>query len=208
MSYNYKKKLEQLKVFHKSMIKLGVGLGTFEHSFNGVNSDVIFDTKNSEWKLVFIKHITGDILEIYIRNGYLFAIEGNEEYKKLITYFGISGKRGEFHIGEFTQHLNKQIPDEYVLSDRKRKVMFTYFRPDEECTGIYPIGLKNWEKIHAENPSLPKEKYHRSKKNLEMTKEYYPEIYKATKDYDITIIYASKPGNNTTDIVNVKITGI
>ena len=205
MSYNYKGKLAQLKIFHTSMVKLGVRLGTFEHSFNGVDSDVIFDTKGSKWKLVFIKRITGDVLEIYIRTGYLFVIDGDEEYKRFIDYFGISGKKGEFHIGEFVQRLNKQIPEEYILTNSTRKVMFTYYRPDEKSTGIYPIGLKNWEIIHVQNPNLPKEKYHRSEKNLEMTKEYYPHIYKATKNHDITIIYGSKPSNCTHDIISGKI---
>ena len=204
MPFNYKGKLEQLKTFHKSMLKLGVTIGTFEHTFNGVCSDVIFDTKSNEWKFIFIKRINGNVLEIFIRNGYLFTIDGNEEYKKFINYFEISGKKGEFHISKFVQQLNMQIPHQYDLTDSARKVVFTYYKPDKNCKGFYPIGLKNWEIIHAENPNLPKDKYHRSAKNLEMTKEYYPEIYKSTKDYDITILYGEKPNTKTQAIISGK----
>lgn len=44
---------------------------------------------------------------------------------------------------------------------------------------------------------LPKDKYHRTNKNLLKTRQLYPAIYLATKDMDITIIYGRIPGEKT-----------
>lgn len=64
----------------------------------------------------------------------------------------------------------------------KRKVVINYDKLDSESDGIYPIGVTNWEVAHAKNPSLPKDKYHRTSKNLLKTKELYPAIFQETKD--------------------------
>lgn len=50
------------------------------------------------------------------------------------------------------------------------------------------------------NPSLPKDKYHRTTKNLAKTKELYTEIYQAIMHMDITIIYGNNPGEKTEEI--------
>lgn len=55
-------------------------------------------------------------------------------------------------------------------------------RIDTDSDGIFPIGIKNWEIVHAKNPMLPKDKYHRTNKNLSKTRQLYPAIYSATKD--------------------------
>lgn len=75
-----------------------------------------------------------------------------------------------------------------------------YDRIDADSDGIFPIGIKNWEVVHANNPMLPKDKYHRTNKNLLKTGQLYPEIYLATKDMDITIIYGKTPGEKTEEI--------
>ena len=53
-----------------------------------------------------------------------------------------------------------------------------------DSDGVFPIGIKNWEIVHAKNPMLPKDKYHRTNKNLSKTRQLYPAIYSATKDMD------------------------
>ena len=68
---------------------------------------------------------------------------------------------------------------------------------DNTSEGIYPIGITNWEVVHAKNPQLLENTYHRSTKNLNKTKELYPKIYEATKNMDITIIYETEANDNT-----------
>ena len=56
MGFSYSGKIEKLSKFYKSMCKLNIQIGTFEHSYNKVTSDVIFDTRDIEqWNLLFIK---------------------------------------------------------------------------------------------------------------------------------------------------------
>jgi putative transposase len=56
MGFYYSGNIEKLKTFYLSMRKINVQIGTFEYTYNGIVSDVIFDTRDSElWKLVFIK---------------------------------------------------------------------------------------------------------------------------------------------------------
>ncbi|MFZ5969629.1 MAG: DUF6037 family protein, partial [Bacillota bacterium] len=121
-------------------------------------------------------------------------------YNQFKEYFGIGSEKGEFSIKDFVSHLSGQVPLKYCISDEKRKTILRYDRLDNEGDGIYPIGLTNWEVVHVKNPKLPNDKYHRTAKNLAKTKELYPEIYKATKDLDITIIYGVEPNEKTGDI--------
>lgn len=89
MGFSYSGKIEKLSKFYKSMCKLNIQIGTFEHSYNKVTSDVIFDTRDIEqWNLLFIKRGTGETLSIPLNKGYLFTIEGNEKYSEFIMYFG------------------------------------------------------------------------------------------------------------------------
>ncbi|MFJ7727519.1 DUF6037 family protein [Neobacillus sp. NPDC097160] len=181
-------------------------IGTFEHTYNNVISDAIFDTRDSEgWHLTFIKRASGDVLRIPIKKGYRFSITGIKEYDALIKYFGIGNGKGQFSIRDFVNHLDNQIPAQYRLSDNKRTTILKYNKLDNESDGIYPIGIKNWEVIHAKNPKLPEDKYHRTSKNLLKTKELYPDIYNATKDMDLTIMYGIDPGENTEKIKSGKI---
>ena len=107
MEYSYHGTINRLREFYTSMRALNVGIGTFEHGYNGVNSDVIFDTRNSlEWKLIFIKRIDGIVLIIPIQRGYIFTIEGSLAYKQFREYFGIGAVKGEFSIKDFVRHLN------------------------------------------------------------------------------------------------------
>lgn len=201
MGFSYSGKIEKLSEFYKSMCKLNIQIGTFEHSYNKVTSDVIFDTRDIEqWNLLFIKRGTGETLSIPLNKGYLFTIEGNEKYSEFIMYFGIESGKGKFSIKEFVSNLNIQVPKEYEISDSRRKIIIGYDRLDSDSDGIYPIGVTNWEVAHAKNPSLPKDKYHRTSKNLLKTKELYPDIYIATKEMDITIIYGVNPGDKTTEL--------
>lgn len=109
------------------MRDLNVSIGTFEHEYNGVESSVIFDTRNLEgWKLKFIKRIVGNVLEISGEPGYRFTIEGNEEYQKFREYFGIGGGKDVFSIRDFVEHLNHQIPTEYRITDEIRKTILRY----------------------------------------------------------------------------------
>lgn len=201
MGYSYSGVMKGLKEFYFSMRKLCVEIGNFEHEYNAVISDAIVDTRNSNgWKLIFIKRGGGDILEIKIQRGYRFAIEGSDAYDEFRKYFGIGGGKGSFSVKDFVNHLNGQIPLTYNLGDENRRAILHYDKLDKESDGIYPIGIKNWEVIHAKNPEMPLDKYHRTPKNLAKTKELYPEIYQSTKDMDITIIYGVEPGEKTRDI--------
>lgn len=75
MEYSYNGILEGLKPFYSLIWKLGVGIGTFEHNYNGVHSDVVFDIRNSNgWNLNFIKCGIGDVLVIPIELWYRFSI--------------------------------------------------------------------------------------------------------------------------------------
>lgn len=201
MEFSYSGKIEKLSEFYKSMRKLNIQIGTFEHSYNKVTSDVIFDTRDTEqWNLLFIKHDTGETLSIPLNKGYLFTIEGNKKYNEFIIYFGIESGKGKFSMKEFVSNLNIQVPNEYEISDSKRKVIIGYDKLDSDSDGIYPIGVTNWEVVHAKNPGLPKDKYHRTNKNLLKTKELYPNIYIATKEMDITIIYGVIPRDKTIEL--------
>lgn len=201
MEYSYSGVVGGLKEFYSSMRNINVEIGTFKHEYNTVLSDVIFDTRSSDgWKLIFIKRIDGNVLEIQIQRGYRFTIEGNMAYNQFREYFGIGSGKGEFSIKDFVRHLSEQVPLEYRISNEKRKTILRYDKLDNESDGIYPIGLTNWEVVHAKNPKLPNDKYHRTAKNLAKTKELYPEIYGATKNLDITIIYGVEPSEKTDDI--------
>ena len=82
MGFYYSGNIEKLKTFYLFMRKINVQIGTFEYTYNGIVSDVIFDTRDSElWKLVFIKRGHGDMLSIPIKKGYRFTIDGNEKYR-------------------------------------------------------------------------------------------------------------------------------
>jgi hypothetical protein len=205
MEYSYSGVVEGLKSLYSSMRRINVEIGTFEHGYNAILSDVIFDTRCSDgWKLIFIKRIDGSVLEIEIHRGYRFTIEGNIAYNQFREYFGIGGSKGVFSIKEFIGHLSVQVPSEYLISDEKRKSILRYDRLDNESDGIYPIGITNWEIVHAKNNKLPEDKYHRTSKNLAKTKELYPDIYEAIKNLDITIIYGTEPGEKTSKIKSKK----
>lgn len=183
------------------MQKISVQIGTFEYIYNEIVSDVIFDTRDSAlWELVFIKRKYGDILSIPVKKGYCFTIEGNEKYKEFIDYFNIRRGKGQFSIKTFINHLKSKIPTKYNLSDNVRERILEYDGIDVDNDGIFPIGIKNWDVVHANNPMLPKNKYHRSNNNLSKTRQLYPEIYLAIKDMDITIIYGKTCGENTEKI--------
>ena len=155
MGFFYSGSIEALKTFYLSMRKLNVQIGTFEYTYNGIVSDTIFDTRDFElWKLVFIKRGHGDTLSIPIKKGYCFTIEGNEKYKEFVDYFGIGRGKGQFSIKDFVNHLNNRIPTEYILSDNVRKTILKYDRIDTDSDGIFPIGITNWEVVHAKNPML------------------------------------------------------
>ena len=86
MGYSYSGTVNGLKEFYFSMRTLSVEIGTFEHEYNNVFSDTIFDTRNSDgWKLIFIKRIDGNVLEVKIQRGYRFTIEGSEPYWPMRT---------------------------------------------------------------------------------------------------------------------------
>lgn len=201
MVFSFSSKVEKISEFYKSMRQLSVQIGTFEHKYNDVTSDVIFDTRNEkQWNLLFIKRGTGETLSIPLNKGYRFTIQGNKKYNEFISYFGIGSGKGQFSIKEFVLNLNIQIPNEYKLSDNKRRTIINYDKLDFDSDGIYPIGVTNWEVAHAKNSNLPKDKYHRTNKNLLKTQELYPAIYQATKDMDITIIYGTSPGDKTQEL--------
>ena len=50
-------------------------------------------------------------------------------------------------------------------------------RIDTDSDGIFPIGIKNWEIVHAKNPMLPKDKYHRTNKNLSKTRQHIQVLF-------------------------------
>ncbi|HEM3555346.1 DUF6037 family protein [Streptococcus suis] len=200
MTFSYSKKIENLRELYRSMCGLGVEIGTFVHVYNGVESDVIFDTRT--WVLSFIKKGLGDTLTLSIQKGFRFTIEGDSEYRSFIAYFGISGGKGKFSIADFVDNFSNQVPTQYIITDNTRQTIISYDRLDSGSDGIYPIGIKNWDVIHAKNPNLPRDKYHRTKENLLKTKELYPNIYDIIKDKDITVLYGKKLGTETTCIIN------
>ncbi len=192
--------LSGLKGLYSSMKKLPVSIGTFDHVYNNVSSSVIFDTSDSArgWTVTFMKKGRGDVLRLPVAVGYRLEINGNETYRYFINYFNISGEKGSFHIKDFADNLNSQIPKSYSVTEESRSEILRY-KSDGE--GKYPIGIRNWHVYHALHPEVPKEKYHRSAENLSKTQNCYPDIYAATKDMDITIIYGKSPGKYTDAII-------
>lgn len=199
--FYYSKYIEELKSLISSMRGISVDIATFDHLYNGIDSMVIFDTRET-WKLIFIKRGYGNTLEIPVEKGYKFTIDGNANYKKFREYFHIGGAKGEFSINEFVSHFRSIIPERYVLNDEKRLNILRYDKIDYESEGIYPIKTINWEEVHAKSPKLDPAKYHRTQKNLEKTKQLYPHIYRATKNMDMTIVYGRSVGIKTEDIKN------
>ena len=122
------------------MRKINVQIGTFEYTYNGIISDVIFDTRDSElWKLIFIKRGQGEILFISIKKGYRFTIEGNEKCKEFADYFDIGRDKGQFSIKDFVNHLKNKIPLEFCLSDNSRRIILKHDRIDIYlCTEKFP----------------------------------------------------------------------
>lgn len=198
MPFVYSKSIDDLKELYKSMCSLGVQIGTFKHKYNNIDSNVIFDTR--KWNLIFIKQGSAETLTLKVQKGFKFTIDGDTEYRNFIAYFGVSGTKGSFRIANFIRHFSSQVPTQYKITDTARKIIVNYDRLDSTSDGIYPIGVKNWEEIHAQNPSLPKDKFHRSKENLLKTKELYPELYERIKDKDLTIIYGQNQGAETARI--------
>lgn len=105
--------------------------------------------------------------------------------------------RGAFSIADFSNSFSNTVPVNYVLNNKKREKIIRYDIIDNKSEGIYPIGLKNWELIHASNLELPSDKYHRSPENLMKTRELYPKIYAVIRDMDITVMYGKVPNENT-----------
>lgn len=146
-----------------------------------------------------MKKGTGEILTLPVAVGYKLEIKGNDLYAKFINYFNISGEKGKFRISEFSKNFDSQIPSEYIISEKTRDAILNY-KSDGE--GKYPIGVKNWQIYHALHPEVSSDKYHRSPENLLKTQNFYPDIYNATKDMDLTIIYGKTPGKYTDAIKN------
>lgn len=199
--FAYSAYLSGLRELYGSMKKLPVTIGTFDHNYNKISSSVIFDTSDrvSGWKVTFLKKGSGDVLSLPIAVGYRIEIVGNNTYSSFIKYFNISGRKGSFHLKDFVANFNSQIPETYCVTEKARSEILRY-KSDGE--GKYPIGTRNWQVYHALHPEIPKDKYHRSAKNLSKTQNCYPAIYAATKDIDLTIIYGKKPGRYTDEIIN------
>ena len=158
------------------------------------------NTLQPEWKLILIKNIIGDTLTITVNKGFKFTIESDAKYKEFIKYFCISGGKGQFSINDFHSNLDRQIDSYFILSDDKREIISSHISSKSAREGFYPIGTKNWQLFHAQHPELPKDKFHRSGENLKKTKQLYPNIYEATKDFDVTICYGTKPGKATEEM--------
>lgn len=201
MGFYYSKELFGIKKFYNEMRKISVDIGTFEFRYNNVESDVILNTLN-DWQLVFLKRGVGEVLVISLLKGFRFTIDSNEKYAEFIKYFEISGVKGTFSLDSFKESLNNSIPEEYLITDNKRRIIYSYDCLDKESEGIYPIGVINWTVLHAKNPELASDKYHRRNENLLKTKQLYPEIYKAIKDMDISIKYGVEPGEKTDRLCN------
>lgn len=199
--FSYTAHITGLKELYGSMKKLPVTIGTFDHIYNKVLSSVIFDTSDSAngWKITFMNKGNGEVLILPVAVGYRLEINGNETYSRFIKYFNISGKKGDFHIKDFVDKFNSQIPHTYSVTEKTREDILKY-RSDGE--GKYPIGTRNWQIYHALHPEIPDDKFHRSPENLAKTQNCYPEIYEATKNMDLTIIYGKSPGKYTNAIVN------
>ncbi len=204
MSFNYCGYLSSIKIFYYSMKEINVKIGTFYFTYNGVSSDVILDTRNVPWNLVFIKKGGQDTLSLSVER-YHLIVRGDEKYKEFINFFNISGAKGVFKISDFVRNFNDSIPKSYIIDDKTRETVISYDVLDSENEGIYPIGIKNWELIHARNPQMAKSKYHRRPENLMKTRELYPKIYSVIKDMDISVMYGKSPNDITDSLKKGKI---
>lgn len=203
--FSFVRELPELKQLYCSMKNLNVDIGTFEHEYNGVQSSVIFDTRNSMgWDLVFMRHGQGNIFKVPVKKGFRFAIEGDEMYLHFRDYFEIGGGKGKFSMNDFLERLKRRIPPEYILDDESGKVILRYDPIDKQSNGIYPTGVVNWAVVHAKKPQMDPDKFHRTKENLMKTKQFHPALYQATKDMDLTIRYSEELGVKTKDLKNGK----
>lgn len=203
--FSFVRELPELRQLYRSMKNLNVDIGTFEHEYNGVQSSVIFDTRNPMgWDLVFMRHGQGNIFKVPVKKGFRFAIEGDEMYLRFRDYFEIGGGKGKFSMNDFLECLKRRIPPAYILDDESGKVILRYDPIDKQSNGIYPTGVVNWAVVHAKKPQMDPDKFHRTNENLMKTKQFHPALYQATKDMDLTIRYSEEPGVKTKDLKSGK----
>lgn len=204
--FTYSRFFPNLVQFYNSMKEMGVLVGTFDHSYNSIISDVIFDTRTEPYKLIFLKRGKGCVYKTEMENHFSFSIKGSAAYYELLDYFEIGKSdrgKGKFHISQLSDSIHNQTPQRYHLTDRKREVVATYMPQGKNERGIYPIGLINWYKFHAEHPDVDPKKYHRQTENLEYTRQLYPALYETTRTLDISIKYGGQKNEKTEKILNL-----
>lgn len=185
MSY----KLENLQSFHIGMKKLGVSIATFDFVYNKVSCACLFEANYEKgFSLTFFKTISGETLKLPVLPGYRVStyIEDPDFYNYFWDFFQLQQKNGGFTMKNFFENLNQKIPLYFNLNRNLDKPILAKKYDTEEKERPYFLGFINWQVLRAKNPEL---KGSRSEANLEKTKILYPQIYQATKDYDISIRY-------------------
>ncbi len=205
MSSYFKKELPGLRKFYSSMRSQNQKVGVFAHTYNNVESDVIFDTDDKDpWVLTFLRKGIGNGIKIPVEPGFCFVVKGDQATKEFRDYFEIKSGSGNFQMDDFLSHCSTQVPSSYVLGngeadDDRRLALYRYDKMDSASEGIYPIGYKHWGLINAKARAngATKDVGHRSKANLKKTQVLWPALYEIIKTDDISVCYSLTPGKYT-----------
>ncbi|MBC1917038.1 DUF6037 family protein [Listeria seeligeri] len=192
--------IEELKVWHRSMMKLQLSVDVFEYTYNSVECDVLFETDYKKgFSLTFIQKRVGTMLVLPVVP-YFNLIIDQKIFLSFRKFFQIDKTHnGPFRVNDFLFHLRRFIPKEAKLPSPSQKRILARKFNVEEHEKIYYKGLVNWEKARALNPDLNRT---RRPENLEKTKILYPSLYHQIKDYDISVRYEADFNNNLDD--NIK----
>lgn len=182
-------KLENLQLFHLGMKKLGVNIATFDFKYKQTIFACLFEANYEKgFSLTFFKPISGESLKMPILPGYLVStfIEDRDLYTYFWTFFQLEARNGGFTMQSFFERLNQSIPSTFEINKNLDRPLISRKYDTEDKERPFFLGFINWQMLRAKNPEA---KGSRSETNLEKTKLLYPQIYKAIKDYDISVRY-------------------
>lgn len=199
MSY----KLDNLQSFHAEMKKLNVSIATFDFTYNEVSCACLFEADYEKgFSLTFFKTISGESLKLPVLPGYRLNtyIEDPDFYRYFWNFFQLNKRDGGFTMSSFFENLNRKIPQHFSIENNLDRPLLAKQYDTEEKDRPYFLGFINWQILRAKNPKV---KGSRSDVNLKKTEILYPQIYKATKNYDISVRYTAIDNPNIKNFTNL-----
>ncbi len=167
----------------------------FSFQKNKIEFDVFFDFNTTPYKLGFLPKNADIEIWLDVHSGFVIdSLISKEEYYSLTRILGLKyDPNNPFSTTAFFEEFNSKIPQELPSLDLYEATIvhvtinkYSIEKPDR----IYYIGQKEWDKPQNRG------KGNRRPENLEKTRLLYPEIYKRTKDRNISIIYSAKMSDN------------